>query len=339
MLTLNADGLYLVDLRVVPDWVINLSLQSADITSLQGLPTSLQTLRVKGAPVRNLEVIPGRLRSLTLVTSVFDHIDYVPPHLATLDLTCIGGPCELKSAVIPNSVRTLKVAGVKLERVPPSVVELTVAKARVTVSFPDGLEALSTDVPISSLGIVRLAPTLRRLAMALSEGAALPPLPASLLELDISGSKGRVSLPELPTSLRVLNVSGVKFEGELRVPKSIEVLIFNHCDANEVHNLPSRLKKLDLAGCRNVQLSGPLPATLEELNLRETDVKELGPLPSGLRRLDISNSGLYERLPQLPTRLEELILNRGQFVSLKGLPKSVRRLIFVPSRPQPDGDG
>ncbi|MEO8768789.1 MAG: hypothetical protein ABI402_01845 [Ferruginibacter sp.] len=114
----------------------------------------------------------------------------------------------------------------------------------------------------------------------------LPDLPATLLNLDLSGGSYNItSLPTLPAGLKRLNVNSAYHL--LSLPAT----------------LPATLVQLDCSNCDLLTALPPLPATLVNLDCSRNKLTSLPTLPASLDTLDCSFNDSLAVLPALPNGL------------------------------------
>jgi hypothetical protein len=323
---LDASGIRILNMKLIPRSVKKLKLQHPDIENLEGLPGGLLELEISGTSIHSLKGLPSDLKSLTLRGNSLLAIDFLPPHLEKLDTDNL-----LEDVTIPRSLRSLALRNSFLRRI-PDVKELELANTHIMGDFPARLETLKIDDISSSIPLDELPRYLRSLRIPWPKGESFDILPKSLRNLDLSGSEDLSSIAGLNSSefnITDLDISRTAIHDLKDVPGSVRELYFEYCDAARLSKIPRNLSRLHLGGCNRLTSIGQLPATLSELHLQGVPIASIGGIPADMLNLDISNTNILGHLPSLPVGLRELTLHMGQIQSLKGLPPSLRSLIFV----------
>lgn len=144
--------------------------------------------------------------------------------------------------------------------------------------------------------------------------SALPPLPNSLLSLDLSDNN-LTRMPPLPATLKTLNIRNNKLPDINRLPQGLLQLDVRNNKLKEVPLLPPGLISLNIR--TNMIRSLPaLPTTLITLKAQNNLLSELPSLPPLISKLYVSNNKLIS-IPQLPEGLKFLDVAHN---SLTGLP-------------------
>ncbi|EBM6074904.1 type III secretion system effector E3 ubiquitin transferase SspH2 [Salmonella enterica] len=160
---------------------------------------------------------------------------------------------------------------------------------------------------------------------------SLPPLPAGLVVLTVSGNQ-LTSLPPLPAGLQTLSVAGNQLTSLPPLPAGLQMLLVARNQLTSLPPLPAGLQMLSVAGNQLTRLP-PLPAGLRRLLVAGNQLTSLPPLPAGLQVLSVSDNQLTS-LPLLPAGLELLTLERNpQLVRLPPLPEGLQTL-SVDANPQ-----
>jgi hypothetical protein len=327
---LDASGIAVPNMYLVPRSVTNLALQHPSIESLEGLPENLTDLVILGTGVKSLRNLPNSVRRLTVVQNGNLVIDSLPAHLERLETTT----SLPKKNALPSSVTTLILSSLGPVEVPGSIVNLELRKSQIFGPLPKGLDSLKLADAESSLPLDKIPTTLHHLKIQWPNGTGFGSLPKDLVELDVSRSQALTSLAGLGP-VRDLNISMTGIQNLREVPKSVETLRFEVCGAVSLTTFPPSLKYLDLGECSSLDLIENIPGGLEVLDVHGTALSKLPALPDSLTTLDISNTKIRGHLPRLPLRLKELILHTGQIDTLEGLPNSVRIMRF---RRQPESN-
>ena len=126
----------------------------------------------------------------------------------------------------------------------------------------------------------------------------LPPLPSTLIVLNLRGNRKLKSLPPLPLSLTELIINGTGI--------------------TEIPPLPPNLVTLDCHGTK-ITVLPDLPPRLATLVCSYTNLTSLPPLPASLRNLDCTMSPLTS-LPILPTDLTDLKCGSCRLRTLPRIP-------------------
>ncbi len=154
---------------------------------------------------------------------------------------------------------------------------------------------------------------------------ALPELPPNLEKLNCSMNSNLTSLPPLPDSLIELDILQCQIDVLPELPKGLKKL---DCTDTDITKLPSLPPNLEFLHCgQNLGLKfdpeEPLPASLIDFNCWNCNLDKLPDLPKGLKTLDCRSNRLTE-LPTLPETLDALIVDGNIFFELPSLPKNIR---------------
>ncbi|HVG09102.1 MAG TPA: AAA family ATPase [Thermoanaerobaculia bacterium] len=287
---------------------------------LNRLPPGLRSLGLDGAYGDSFDDFPKTLRSLSFQGTRTPPLSELPPGIESLELDSffvnapgttleLGDGTKVVAPEIDGShLRELRsltvqlpsmlVGGVRLRRLPSSLISLKVVAAWVVLSeqLPRGLKEL--EIEGRFLGVGRDEDLINRTSM--DTGNRIPDLrlPSGLESLSLFWSP-----PTLPGSLKRLKVMDLRGVA-----------------------LPVGLRSLDLSHSQVLKLP-EIPDGLTELNLLGTRVREL---PGNLQRLtslDISFTQI-DTLDDLPPSLKSLGLGVWQIETLEGLPESVTALHF-----------
>jgi hypothetical protein len=321
--SLDASGIPVLDMNLIPRSVARLKLQHPNITDVKGLPGNLTELVLRGTRVPSLKALPSTIIHLTLLQSAGMAIDVLPPRLEYLETNSY--PRGLK---IPPSLKTL-ILSETVGPVPEGIESLGLKNAGVAGPLPKSLKYLKCYGEASALPLDSIPQDLKGLKIVWPKGASLSLLPRHLAELDLENSPELSSLKgAMIGEVADLNIGLTEIKDLEDVPNSVTILRFEFCHAESLVKFPERLQKLYLGGCGKLQTIDKLPETLTDFSLEDTSVSSLPKLPESLKILDISNTNIHGRLPKLPSKLDELVLDVGQITSLKGLPKTVKKLRF-----------
>jgi len=318
--TLDASGVQVTNLNLIPRSVTRLKLQHEGITNLEGLPRKLITLVLLGTRVPSLKALPNTIENLTLLQSSGMAIDVLPPNLKYLETNNYPVGLTVPETLVLSTTRA---------RVPEGVVNLELKKSASIGPLPKSLKSLKFHDEPSVLPLEKIPQTLERLKIIWPERIGFDLLPKHLVELDLGRSQWLSSLKGATIGqVTELDISSTGIANLEEVPNSVTTLHFQYCLAKKLAKFPERLAKLYLGGCFNLTAIDKLPETLTDLHLEDTPIASLPKLPKSLLRLDISNTNIRGHLPTLPSKLDELVLDVGQVTTLEGLPRSVKKLRF-----------
>ena len=116
---------------------------------------------------------------------------------------------------------------------------------------------------------------------------SLPPLPASLQEIDCSCTQ-ITSLPPLPDSLKILECSNTQITSLPPLPSSLQKL---YCACTPITSLPPLPNSLKCLTCFNTQITSlpPLPDSLKVIFCHITPITSLPSFPTSLISLMCNN--------------------------------------------------
>jgi Leucine-rich repeat (LRR) protein len=155
-----------------------------------------------------------------------------------------------------------------------------------------------------------------------------PPLPDSLLILDISQTN-IIALPDkLPPNLVELDISNTIISSiPTNLPSLLQYLYLTDANISGLPELPPNLKGLHINGTKITSITS-LPSSVIELNISRTNIDSLTILPPGLIYLDISSTSITSNtllsLTSLP--LVQLLLSDTDFTIIPQLPSTVELL-------------
>ncbi|EFA75094.1 hypothetical protein PPL_11168 [Heterostelium album PN500] len=227
------------NLKVLHICTFNMVAPKIDIGQL---PRSLETLTLDYKIVDNIEnlSILSQFQRLTTIECNFEWLSSLPPSITTLRFTkCSLGGIYIEPSVIPSTITNLDFGGMKLFRLKPGSIPLSVTKL--------------------SLGYF---------------GYFLEPgvIPIGVRELDTFLSFSNISFGSIPNTVQSLKLSKYSdgaesesaFLGILSLP-SIKKLSFD--TEKEISRFPPNLELLKLTGNNNQLLHSSLPPTLKNLIL------------------------------------------------------------------------
>jgi hypothetical protein len=319
---LDASGIAITNMKLIPRSVTDLKLQHSSINNLEGLPDVLTDLVLRGTRVTNLRSVPNNVRRLTLAKNGDLKIDSLPIHLESLETDNFPEHLQL-----PSSLATLILSDTSVINVPSGVTSLELRKTLVEGELPKGLDSLKMDDAFSTLPLTKIPGTIHHLKMRWPPGTSFALLPKHLVELDLRLSQDLSSIAGIG-QVTDLDISSTLVQDLRDVPDSVTTLHFELCNAVGLTKFPTGVQKVYLGGCSKLDLIEGLPESVTVLDVSGTALSALPKLPSKLTTLDISNTQILGHLPELPEGLEELILHAGQINTLEGLPKSVKKLRF-----------
>ena len=162
----------------------------------------------------------------------------------------------------------------------------------------------------------------------------LPPWPLGLKALLVmccrphdGHTSHRRLLPPLPAGLRLLELTGCNGLDELPLPPALHTLRIWGAGPKQLPTLPARLRRLELSGLSQQHTLPPLPDTLAVLHVSEgaePTLRSLGPLPTSLRELVLKGSPKLELIKgQLPPQLQFLKLEAGGLRLLPTIPRAM----------------
>jgi Leucine-rich repeat (LRR) protein len=330
---LDARGIPIEDMGLIPRTVTDLKLQYGGIKSLMGLPGGLTHLEFIGTQVKSLVDLPDTITDLRIANN--DLIaDKLPNQLVLLEIGGLSNALATPSSLDEIHFTTYGPLG-SVDFIPTQIKKLEFRNSLVSVSLPARLESLKFFDLASKIPLAKIPRNVSHLKVQLVPGEAFPSLPQGLVELDISGSDVALlaGIPKVAT----LNISDTKALDLRDVPDSVTSLTFQNCrkDVVGLAKFPAKLQVLDLSGCSKLGGIENIPDTVTSVNLSGTAISALTGIRKKLKlvSLDISNTNIRHRLPELPSNLEELTLHLGQIDTMKGLPKSVKKLRFTQFMP------
>lgn len=272
------------------------------------------------------QVFPNSLKVVHLVKShrgypfrfnVGMYLNRLPPNLP--ELTVSGNICDIEDDyAFPPGLKKLLLRDVdNLLPFPECLEELIVIGGYTDVFFPPNLISLSliaTDQCRDTTCVVHCQQTLE-----------LDPLPVSLQKLEISRYK-LLHVPPLPGSLLHLDLGSTIYNGPLDLPDSLLTISLPRGFRDPIL-IPPRLEELTFASDSMCTTELALPDTLRVLKLPPHYDVGLTELPPTLVVLEMRNNNVFNYiLPPLPTTLETLILGDAYTHAFQSLPHSLRYL-------------
>ena len=318
----------------LPSGLRRLSLSNSAVTSIDGLPDSIEVLdaeALKDVDWRSLpprltalnalwstpapRQLPGSLRELSVTNVTSDAIAHLPAELEYLRIASQNIEAELSPADLPRTLRRLLVEGVRflsLVGMPPDLQEFSYRTSVVTnvSDLPEKLSTLELIGPFSAID-PSFPAYLTILRLDRLDGGPWVAWPKYLRELEVRGAVAGTPVLDvgaLPRQLRKLKLTDVRLVG---------------LDAG----LPEELETFFVAGEGALPADFPLPEGLEELHLQNWGEESLPRLPDGLELLDLSWATPEELPERFPAGMKELIV-AGPEVSamLSALPASLETL-------------
>jgi TIR domain-containing protein len=349
--SLDANCERIKSLRGVPQELRHLGLSDdTAITSLDGLPSTIEELNISGSGVRgieglqghqikslealgihitNMKLLPRSLLALKLQHPDIDNLEGLPGGLVDLD---IRGTSVRSLRDLPRSLRRLRLVGndlLRIDSLPPHLETLY-------------LENLMED-RFPNISIPR---SLKRLTLVRYNAGRVP---QDLVELELKGSfVGRPPDPmaALPRNLETLRFHDTIFQvpwGEL--PRNLRHLKLRWRPDERFELLPGNLVELDLSqsgdltslkGIGNVSILDisstsildldDVPRSVAILRFNSCKATELTRVPSDLIKLDLAECSNLKVLENLPETLTDLNISKTAITKLENLPTHLLRL-------------
>lgn len=267
LITFNCYGNELVELPELPPSLKWLSCSYNNLTFLPELPINLEWLECSANELESLPNLPLGLQHLDCAWNHLNSLPVLPEGLIFLNA---DDNFYLELPELPNNLESLSIRGCQIQVAPifPSSLKylnVSVIFTGVQFDLPENLETLYMEDCYYFLTI-------------------LPPLPNSLLDLNISNNQ-ITTISSLPPSLERLS-----------------------CNMNIITSLPSLPSSLTILSCYSNQLSSlpPLPASLTELYCSNNQITAMPPLPN-LTGFWCQNNNLT-CLPTLPNTLTNSLM-------------------------------
>ena len=183
----------------------------------------------------------------------------------------------------------------------------------------------ASGVDVSNLGIsdmtgIQYFTTLIDLVCGSNNLSTLPPLPADIDDLDISGNLF-TTLPNLPLNLTILNASFNQITGISSLPSNIVTLNASFNQITVISSLPASLESITLNDNPNLSILPILPPFIFDLNVGNCNLSLLPSLPMGLITLACSANNI-SCLPYLPDGLWELYASGNPVNCLPNIPNN-----------------
>jgi hypothetical protein len=321
-----------------PPRLIELDIRHSDLSSVEGLPETLQSLAIGGSRIVERVQLPPNLTKLVLEEFDPTVISVFPGSVTSL--TIIGSQASTWRGDFPLLLENLEIRARRLEAVPElpanlvSLVLATNLRVRSVLELPPHLTTFESE----GVGLGQIDDLLSLKSLRAS-GSELPgKIPESLQHLSFifqgEASPVELNLPELPNlqTLALINYPGTV----IGMPSNLKELDISGSPHIQLEDLPRTLRKLVMARRESVDLS-KLPQNLEFLDISYIDtIEHSGPalpklatlvcqgnsgtlpiLGRGLKVLDVSDSPALKELPRdLPSTLTELHIRTTGITSL-----------------------
>eukprot|EP01103_Thecamoeba_quadrilineata_P014381 TRINITY_DN4278_c0_g1_i1.p1 TRINITY_DN4278_c0_g1~~TRINITY_DN4278_c0_g1_i1.p1 ORF type:complete len:906 (-),score=144.58 TRINITY_DN4278_c0_g1_i1:97-2814(-) len=301
----------------------NLQLNSNRLTEFDGgLPPSLLSLTLSDNPLTSIKGLPLSLNSINLSQTELVSIPAEFSILSRLEvLKCHSGKLE-EIIGLPSSLRDIDVPYCALKELPKKFSNLEhLQKLNVKANHLSSLPPLPVsltqlvlcDNQLAELADLHNLTQLEELSAHENKLESIGGLPPSLKELSLFTNQ----LKELPNmsslkNLEILMLGQNKLERIDSLPPSLKVL---SCEENCLTRPPTNIKEL---------------TNLEQLNLSNNPLIQLDQLPASLRRLELAFASLHN-LPtyiNLLSQLEFLDLSGNSLSSLPPLAPSLKHIVL-----------
>ncbi|MFT3910470.1 MAG: T9SS type A sorting domain-containing protein [Ferruginibacter sp.] len=290
-------------LPTLPDWIIDLTIFSNQISTQPILPGLLERFAWYANSLTTLPTLPASLIFLDCTQGNLTTLPVLPAGLQTL--ICVANSQLTALPALPASLIELDCGGCSISSLPASLPPLL-----TTLSFSSNQVSFLPTLPTG----------LQKLSCGYNNLTALPAFPASLTEIDVSNNH-ITSIPALPAALGILITSNNPIGTLPALPNNIAFL---YCNSNQLTSLPALPSSLGLFHCENNLLTSlpTLPAGLFTLYCDTNQLTSLPSLPAYLEDLHCSSNQLVS-LPALPPELQSLDCSFNQLTSLPEFPASM----------------